>query len=101
MRIRLNNTLSDETQYDALKAKVQQTYSNITFVNNFYLICDKIKKSTSDTVNYVECGVFNGGTLIPVTLFSEAMDKKVNITGVDSFKGFPSTYTTDHNQKKL
>jgi len=91
------NILEGESQYDTLKAEVQQAYSNITFVNNFYLICDKIKNSTSDIVNYVECGVFNGGTLIPVTLFSETIDKTVNITGVDSFKGFPPTYTTDHN----
>ena len=60
-------------------------------VNNFYLICDKIYTCDKPNVNVVECGVYNGGTLIPVSIYCDTIDKQVNITGIDSFKGFPKT----------
>lgn len=75
--------------YDNLKLECEREYPNVIFVKNFYLTCEKIYKSPSQNVNVVECGVFNGGTLMPVTKFSAPLSKQVNITGIDSFQGFP------------
>lgn len=75
--------------YDELKFECERQYQDVIFVKNFYLTCEKIYKSLSENVNVVECGVFNGGTLMPVTKFSAPLAKQVSITGIDSFQGFP------------
>ena len=75
--------------YDELKFECERQYPDVIFVKNFYLTCEKIYKSLSQNVNVVECGVFNGGTLMPITKFSTSLEKQVNITGIDSFQGFP------------
>ena len=84
-----------QSYYDKIKQQCQTEYPDVIFVNNFYLTCEKILEMSSSTINLVECGVFNGGTLIPVTKFSKnaitgsPLTKQVNITGIDSFRGFP------------
>lgn len=90
-----SNFSVDSSQYDDLKHHIQSLYPDVTFVNNFYLICDKITQLQKNKINYVECGVFNGGTLLPVTIFCNGTDKEVNITGIDSFEGFPEGYTSN------
>ena len=53
--------------YDELKFECERQYQDVIFVKNFYLTCEKIYKSLSENVNVVECGVFNGGTLMCAT----------------------------------
>ena len=76
---------NDVQIYTDLKHKCKSLYPSIGFINNFYLICDKIYTCDKPNVNVVECGVYNGGTLIPVSMYCDTIDKQVNITGIDSF----------------
>lgn len=60
--------------------------------NNAKYIFDKIfeisKKSKS--IKYVECGVYQGTTLIPIYYFCQNYFEDFSIYAIDSFSGFPS-----------
>ena len=58
-------------------------------INNIILILEKLK--TSPKGQYVECGTFQGKTLIPAALYCEQNNLFQDrlLIGMDSFEGFP------------
>ena len=58
----------------------------------------KIQQLKNIEGDYVECGTFEGGTLLPVALYTQQFYINKNIYGIDSFEGFP---TTKHHKKDL
>ena len=76
--------------YFEIKDECLKKYEDLTIVNNVCLIFQKLFENKQKKGNYVECGVFKGGTLIPAVTFSEETEIEFNFTGVDTFKGFPN-----------
>ena len=73
----------------------EQTFNNFGFIpgNNICLLLDKIQQLKDIEGDYVECGTFKGGTLLPLALYCEHFNVSNNKTlyGMDSFAGFPSS----------
>jgi len=62
---------------------------NITSGNNICLLLEKMQQLKDLEGDYVECGTFEGGTLLPVALYCQHFYLNKNIYGMDSFEGFP------------
>ena len=77
--------------YEEIKNKVKDKHEDLVIVNNIFLIFQKLFENKDKKGNYVECGVFKGGTLIPAITFSEETEIDFNFFGVDTFKGFPNS----------
>ena len=76
-----------------IKNKCYENFDDLTIVNNIFLIFNKLLENKDKGGRYLECGVFRGGTLIPVINFikSEIGMFKWDVIGVDTFSGFPSS----------
>ena len=85
--------------YSEIKEKCNKEFIDLTIVNNVYLIFQKLIENKNTNGNYVECGVFVGGTLMSVVNFTKENDIDFNFIGVDTFKGFPEK--TEHNENDL
>ena len=77
--------------------KFNNKKDNPKVVNNVYLIFQKLLENKKG--NYVECGVFMGGTLMSAVEFTKQNNIDFNFFGVDTFEGFPSV--TEHNKNDL
>ena len=75
--------------FNFIKQQSQTEFSELTVVNNVLLIMKKIQDSFKKAGTYVECGVFKGGTLIPVINYISSIEGSWNVIGADSFNGFP------------
>ena len=65
--------------YFEIKDKCLKKYEDLTIVNNVFLIFQKLFENKQKKGNYVECGVFKGGTLIPAVPFSEETEIEFNL----------------------
>tara|TARA_Y100000310_G_scaffold199402_1_gene199381 strand:+ start:171 stop:950 length:780 start_codon:yes stop_codon:yes gene_type:complete len=83
--------------YLHIKDKCSKDFIDLTIVNNIFLIFNKLFENKGGC--YLECGVFRGGTLIPVINFikSEIGMELWDIIGVDTFNGFPSSIENHYN----
>ncbi len=77
---------------------ISHNYFGINASNNICLLLSKIQQLKNIEGDYVECGTFEGGTLLPVALYTQQFYINKNIYGIDSFEGFP---TTKHHKKDL
>ena len=77
--------------YEEIKNKVKDKHEDLVIVNNIFLIFQKLFENKDKKGDYVECGVFKGGTLIPAITFSEETEIDFNFFGADTFKGFPNS----------
>jgi len=73
--------------------------NNPKIVNNSYLIFKKLLENKNNIGNYVECGVFMGGTLMSAVDFTKENNINFDFIGVDTFDGFPSV--VEHNKNDL
>ena len=87
--------------YSEIKEKCNKEFADLTIVNNIYLIFQKLLENKDKKGTYVECGVFKGGTLIPVVNFInfEIGMGNWNIIGADTFEGFP--FSTKRHKNDL
>jgi len=82
---------------EAIKIKYSDKYK-LTPINNICLIFEKLKSSTKG--DYVECGTFQGKTLIPTAMYCK--DNNImqdrQLFGFDTFEGFPTSdiHPNDH-----
>jgi hypothetical protein len=59
---------------------------------NVYLICEKLFNLSGVEGCLVECGVFEGKTILTAAFFRDEFSLDLEIVGVDSFNGFPAEY---------
>ena len=59
------------TLYSKIKDKCNEEFTDLTIVNNVYLIFQKLIENKDINGNYVECGVFMGGTLMSAVNFAK------------------------------
>ena len=85
--------------FSETKDKFNNQKNNPKVVNNVYLIFQKLLENKNITGNYVECGVFMGGTFMSAIEFAKHNDINFNFIGVDTFEGFPSVIK--HNKNDL
>ena len=85
--------------YSETKEKSNREFTDLKIVNNVYLIFQKLIENKNTNGNYVECGVFVGGTLMSVVNFTKENDINFNFIGVDTFEGFP--VKTGYNENDL
>ena len=85
--------------YSEIKEKCNKEFTNLTIVNNVYLIFQKLFENKDKKGTYVECGVFTGGTLMSAINFAKETDIDFNFIGADTFEGFPSKI--EHNKNDL
>ena len=85
--------------YSETKEKSNREFTDLKIVNNVYLIFQKLIENKNTNGNYVECGVFVGGTLMSVVNFTKENDINFNFIGVDTFEGFP--VKIGHNENDL
>jgi len=85
--------------YSEIKEKPNREFPDLKIVNNVYLIFQKLIENKNTNGNYVECGVFMGGTLMSAVNFTKENDINFNFIGVDTFEGFPEK--TEHNENDL
>ena len=62
---------------------------NLNPGNNICLLLEKIEQTKKLLGCYVECGTFEGGTLLPVALYNKHFYVNKVLYGMDSFEGFP------------
>ena len=100
MKAKIKEKKFDEkllTLYSEIKENCSKEFDNIKIVNNIFLIFQKLFENKDKKGNYVECGVFRGGTLIPAITFAKDNDIDFNFIGVDTFTGFPTTFQPNEN----
>ena len=85
--------------YSEIKEKCNKEFTDLTIVNNVYLIFQKLFENKDKKGTYVECGVFMGGTLMSAVNFAKDIDIDFNFIGADTFSGFPLTF--QHNENDL
>ena len=85
--------------YSETKEKSNREFTDLKIVNNVYLIFQKLIENKNTNGNYVECGVFMGGTLMSAVNFTKENDINFNFIGVDTFEGFPEK--TERNENDL
>ena len=85
--------------YSETKEKSNREFTDLKIVNNVYLIFQKLIENKNTNGNYVECGVFMGGTLMSAVNFAKENDINFNFIGVDTFEGFPTKI--EHNENDL
>ena len=85
--------------YSKIKDKCNEEFTDLTIVNNVYLIFQKLIENKDIKGKYVECGVFMGGTLMSAVNFAKENNIDFNFIGVDTFEGFPEK--TEHNENDL
>jgi hypothetical protein len=87
--------------FENIKTKCYEEFPDLTIVNNIFLIFNKLLENKDNDGCYLECGVFRGGTLIPVINFikTEIGIENWDIIGVDTFSGFPSA--KEHHSNDL
>mgnify|MGYP003123438180 CR=1 FL=1 len=80
-----------KTHLDNCEFIKNQVYNNfnISPSNNTYLLLDKIQQLKNTEGAYVECGTFEGNTLLPVASYCQQFYINKEIYGMDSFEGFP------------
>ncbi len=88
---------NDLNLFSNIKTKFNKKINNPKIVNNSYLIFKKLLENKKG--NYVECGVFMGGTLMSAVEFTKQNNIDFNFFGVDTFEGFPSVM--EHNKNDL
>lgn len=81
------------------KNQFNEDTKNPKVVNNVYLIFQKLLENKDINGNYMECGVFLGGTLMSAFNFAKQNKINFNFFGVDTFDGFPSVFK--HNENDL
>ena len=85
--------------YSKMKDKCNEEFTDLTIVNNVYLIFQKLFENKDIKGKYVECGVFMGGTLMSAVNFAKENNIDFNFIGVDTLEGFPEK--TEHNENDL
>ena len=83
--------------FNKTKENCNEEFNDLKIVNNIFLIFQKLFENRDKKGTYVECGVFNGGTLIPAVTFAKNTDIDFNFIGVDTFKGFPPNEQPNEN----
>jgi hypothetical protein len=80
---------------------LSKTKYNLSPVNNILLICQKLKENSNLDGHYVECGTFQGTTLLPSFEYAKSFipEFKGKFIGIDTFEGFPKT--TNHHKFDL
>jgi len=78
-----------------------KTTHNLSPVNNVLLICQKLRENAELKGDYVECGTFQGNTLIPAAMYTNTFISEFRgyHVGIDTFEGFPKT--TNHHKFDL
>ena len=107
MKVKMNNKKFNiiEKEFDSsfitlcenIKSEVKGQFDDLVVVNNIFLILKKLMENKDNHGNYVECGVFKGGTLIPAVTFTKNMNINFNFTGIDTFSGFPNLENDDND----
>jgi len=72
------------------KAKEQVKKYGLSAGNNVNLICEKLYHNPNLVGSYVECGVFQGNTLLTIAEFLQSINQERKIVGFDTFGGFPA-----------
>lgn len=72
------------------KAKENTKKYGLNAGNNVNLICEKLYTNPSLRGSYVECGVFQGNTLLTIAEFLRSIKQDRKIIGFDTFGGFPA-----------
>ena len=85
--------------FSETKDRFNKQKNNPKVINNVYLIFQKLLENKNFSGNYVECGVFMGGTFMSAIEFSKQNDMNFGFIGVDTFDGFPTV--TEHNKNDL
>ena len=75
-------------QADRAREEVARKY-DLHPVNNVYLICEKLFELKEKSGAYVECGVYQGHTMLTAATFLRNLGKNRDIYGFDTFQGFP------------
>jgi|TARA_B100000287_G_C20445116_1_gene707197 hypothetical protein len=83
--------------FSETKDRFNKQKNNPKVINNVYLIFQKLLENKNFSGNYVECGVFMGGTLMSAVEFTKQNNINFNFFGVDTFNGFPTVTKHDDN----